>query len=83
MVVALRGFGLVALVTVIFLNAIFPLLRTAMAWSGGSGVFMLVALIALIAYACYIAIKTSGVFLTPQNQKLLCFLRRQKDTRGH
>jgi hypothetical protein len=56
MVVALRRFGLVALVTVIFLNAIFPLLRTAMAWSGGSGVFMLVALIALISYACYIAI---------------------------
>jgi protein kinase-like protein len=55
-VVALRGFGLVALTTFIFLNAIFPLLRTAMAWSGGSGVFMLGALITLTAYACYIAI---------------------------
>ena len=56
MVVALRRFGLVALVTVIFLNAIFPLLRTALAWSGGSGLFMLGALVALISYACYIAI---------------------------
>ncbi len=56
MVVALRRFGLVALVTVIFLNAIFPLLRTTLAWSGGSGLFMLSALVALISYACYIAI---------------------------
>ena len=61
MVVALRRFGLVALVTVIFLNAIFPLLRTSLAWSGGSGLFMLGALVALICYACYIAIGSPRV----------------------
>jgi serine/threonine-protein kinase len=56
LVVALRRFGMVALATYLFLTALFPLLRATLAWAGGSGVFLLLGLVTLGTYACYLAI---------------------------
>jgi hypothetical protein len=54
-VIALR-FGLVALVAAMAMFRLFPLLNVTMAWSSGSGAFMLLSLFALTGYATYVAI---------------------------
>jgi hypothetical protein len=59
-VIALR-FGLVALISSIVMFRILPLLNATMAWSSGSGAFMLLTLFALAGYAAYVAIGSPAI----------------------
>jgi serine/threonine-protein kinase len=59
-VIALR-FGLVALIASIVMFRILPLLNATMAWSSGSGAFMLLTLFALAGYAAYVAVGSPAI----------------------
>jgi hypothetical protein len=59
-VIALR-FGLVALMSAIAMFRLLPLLNATMAWSSGSGAFMLLTLFGLAGYATYVAIGSPAI----------------------